>query len=334
MTQHEFDRLSEKYLAGQCTEEEMMLLKKWADFHYEEQSNESLFAFGNEEITPKERIWRAVTNSAGIPQRRRVLWRRLAGVAAAVLLSGSFVFYVLTDRQVAPEEAAVILPFATPVVQSSKVTLPDGSFVFLEQGADIVADKDFGVGNRKVWLKGEAFFDVKPNPNLPFTVYAGELVTEVLGTSFRIAPKPAQKKIEVSVVTGKVSVYTAQTENQRKRDGVIAMPNQRVSYDLERKSLKQDVVDVPVPVSKAEASRDFDFDESPVSEVLARISEVYGIQVIAGTPDLKRCIFTGDLNDLDMFRKLDFLCEVVGATYELRGAAVFVTGKGCSEELK
>ncbi|ODS80944.1 MAG: hypothetical protein ABS46_12900 [Cytophagaceae bacterium SCN 52-12] len=327
MTQHEFDRLTEKYLAGQCSDEEIALLEKWATLHYDEQSTGRLFDSDKAEQETREKIWQLL-KTGSLSGKRIIPVKWIAGIAASLLLLGAGLQYLRQmDRHSEKQVTEVVSD--TTSGHPSRITLPDGSSVILGEGADIVADESFGAENRKVWLDGEAFFEVMPDPQKPFIVQTGDLVTEVLGTSFRIKPQQSQKKIEVSVVSGKVSVYTAESTGKNKKDGVIAMPNQKVSYDLILKTLRQDLVDAPQPVQKAESHARFLFDEVPVGQVLDRISEIYGVQLIAGNPDMRQCIFTGDLTGLDMYRQLDFLCEVTRARYEIRGTAIFISGPGC-----
>ncbi len=329
MTQHEFDKLTEKYLAGQCSDEEIALLEKWATLHYSEQSAGRLFDSDKAEQETREKIWQLLKPGAN-PRRRVVPGRWIAGIAASFLILGAGLQYLRhIDKHSEKQVVEVVSDTATG--HPSRITLPDGSSVILGEGADIVADEYFGAENRKVWLEGEAFFEVMPDPQKPFIVQTGDLVTEVLGTSFRIKPQQSQKKIEVSVVSGKVSVYKAESTGKNKKDGVIAMPNQKVSYDLILKTLRQDLVDAPQPIQKKESVSRFLFDEVPVGQVLDSISEIYGVQLIAGNPDMKQCIFTGDLNGLDMYRQLDFLCEVIQAKYEIRGTAIFISGPSCRQ---
>lgn len=323
MTTHEFDALTNKYLAGQCTPEETALLEKWANLQFDEQSGTMLFDSEEEEGKKCKEIWQSISvNDERFWHRIGIHW--LAGIAASLIFIA--VFFGIYSRYGSLGEP----DFGTQASTQTKVTLPDGSVVILEKGADIVTDKKFGVTERRVWLKGEAFFQVTPNPLLPFFVHADDLVTEVLGTSFRIKPQKNQKKIEVSVISGKVSIYTAGSTGKNKKDGVIATPNQKISYDQTLKILRQDLVDSPSPVVKLQSSASLKFDEQPVETVLSRISEIYGVQLISGNPKIKQCVFTGDLNGLDMYRQLDFLCEVIGAEYEVRGTAIFVSGPGCA----
>ena len=321
MTNQNFDTLAEKYLSGECSPEEIALLEQWAKFHFDEQSSAKHFDSVKTEEETRDKIWRAL-RMKGREKPRGFIIKWVAGIAASLLFL-IVCFYGFQDQfEISPQ-------FHKAAHVPTKVILPDGSVVTLEEGASIVADKKFGLAERKVWLKGEAFFEVTPNPQVPFIVMTGDLVTEVLGTSFRIKPEKGRKQIDVSVVTGKVSIYTVGTTGKNKKDGVIATPNQKISYDEIQKTLRQDLVDVPRPVLKIEPASSFHFDEEPVGKVLARIGEIYGVQLISGNSNIRQCIFTGDLTGLDMYRQLDFLCEVIGAKYEVRGAAIFVTGPGC-----
>ncbi len=46
--------------------------------------------------------------------------------------------------------------------------------------------ENFNKTKREVYLKGEAYFDVKHADKIPFIIYTGEVTTEVLGTAFNI----------------------------------------------------------------------------------------------------------------------------------------------------
>jgi transmembrane sensor len=88
----------------------------------------------------------------------------------------------------------------------SAVDLPDGSRVFLNQGAEISYPESFEQG-REVKLKGEAFFEVMSDPVNPFTVRSGKVVISVLGTSFNVKKERKADVVEVFVESGKVRVF-------------------------------------------------------------------------------------------------------------------------------
>ena len=92
------------------------------------------------------------------------------------------------------------------------MTLQDGSTVILEPGGEFRYNEKF-LNPREVYLSGDAFFEVTKDASRPFLVYANEITTKVLGTSFRIKANQGEKEIVVAVKTGKVSVMANSVSN-------------------------------------------------------------------------------------------------------------------------
>ncbi|MCE7070129.1 FecR family protein [Dyadobacter sp. CY327] len=333
MTHHEFDNLSEKYLAGNCPPEEIAILREWSDLHFGQNEGNRSFASEAEAMETEQLIWDRIQSDALAPKERlwlhnKWLW---TGVAASFLLLIS-VLYIRKEVSLLPESQISINGVETKNTGHSqhKVTLPDGSKVTLAENASIVTAEDYGKETRTVYLSGEAFFDIKRNEKMPFLVHTGELVTEVLGTSFWIRPHSGSKTIEVSVKTGRVSVYAADISGGKKKNGVIITPNQKVLYDTENRTIRQDIVDAPEIILPHPIVSDFQFEEATIRKVLSAMQNAYGVEIVVANPVLEQCAFTGDLNGLSMYQQLEMVCGVVDAEYEIRGTTIFVTGSGCN----
>ena len=65
-------------------------------------------------------------------------------------------------------------------------TLADGSVIYIAQNSLFSFPEEFESGSRNVELKGEAFFDITPNPDKPFIIETDEALIEVLGTAFNV----------------------------------------------------------------------------------------------------------------------------------------------------
>jgi ferric-dicitrate binding protein FerR (iron transport regulator) len=87
--------------------------------------------------------------------------------------------------------------------------LPDGTEVNLGPGSKLTYNKDMAEGQRIVSLTGEAYFDVVPDPQHPFTVRAGEASIDVTGTKFVVNASRKTNEVEVSVRAGKVLFYNS-----------------------------------------------------------------------------------------------------------------------------
>jgi transmembrane sensor len=330
MTKHEFDILSDKFIKGDCSPDEITLMEKWADLHFNHHDDKAVFESNSEIQEMDTRLWQRIKSNA-LPQPQ--IWTlskwAWAGMAACIsLIIGYFVFM---DKTV-PELAS--LPthgIETKNIDNSRqtVVLPDSSIVILEKNASIITDENYNKQTRTVYLKGEAFFEVKRNPKAPFLVHSENLVAEVLGTSFRINPNSNGKTIEVSVKTGRVSVYANEPQQSKKLNGVILTPNQKVLFDTELKTIRQGIVDFPQVILSNVPSVAFQFEEASIESILTLVQKVYGVEIVVANPVLNHCAFTGDLNGLSMYKQLDFICESISAKYEVRGTTVFIQGEGC-----
>lgn len=341
MNQHEFDILLQKYLAGKCSPEEERQVLEWSE-RVHAHAPEPLT--GAEKKVLEQKIWKQVSRNA-LPARGwfTPVARIGMGIAAAVLLTVAL--YVLrpqifggTQRHLA--ERPKSLRAATPhlddflVIKNNtekerSLTLEDGSVVTLAKLSTLRYPRHFDPKNRQVELEGEAVFNIKRDTSRPFFVYSGELVTQVLGTSFKVTSFGHARTIEVQVLSGKVSVYENQEKATESRNGVVLRPNQKITFDKEAKRLIPELVEAPVMVESPVQTREFAFEESPLQTVLNALQKAYDVEIVVENPALNNCTFTGDITGLPLHTQLRFICKSVNASYELRGTTVFVNGEGC-----
>ncbi len=85
-----------------------------------------------------------------------------------------------------------------------ELLLADGSKIYLNRDSKLSYPKEFGRNNRKVTLRGEAFFDIAPDASRPFIIDAGKASVRVLGTSFNVMTDNGNNQVEVYVSSGKV----------------------------------------------------------------------------------------------------------------------------------
>lgn len=334
MTSGEFEKLTERYKAGKCTPEEIAFIEKWVELNYGTNDNDkAVFESEAEAIGIENDLWSTISEAAGISRKptgqQSARWL-LGGVAASVTLL--FMAYLLLNRIPGntPEITMTGIETHNTSINRQRIILPDSSVVTLGEGARIITSENYGEHTRTVHLTGEAFFDIKRNPKKPFLVYTGDLVTEVLGTSFHVKPELTKKTIEVSVVTGKVSVYVSEKDRKQRQSGVIINPNQKVVYNTNLKTIRQDIVDHPEIVTREAPDLSFKFDETPVGDALAKLRRAYGMDIVVNNSELNNCIFTGNLNGFDLFKQLNYICDAIDAEYEVRGTSIFLTGNGCA----
>jgi transmembrane sensor len=209
------------------------------------------------------------------------------------------------------------------------VKLSDGSLVHLHRNGQIKYKEEFSDGLREVYLKGEAFFEVEKDPEKPFLVYANGLVTKVLGTSFTIQARENEPDITVAVKTGRVSVYSDKAAKDPETQGIILMPNQKAVFQKETAILTKTLVDKPTILVEKANLPSFAFEDASAAEVFATLEKAYGVDVVFDEELMKNCTLTINLNEEDLFQKLEVICKVLEANYKLIDAQVIIYSKGC-----
>lgn len=143
--------------------------------------------------------------------RRRWQYALLAtGAAVCLALSGWWAALELNPpvvvTSVEPVQAAV-RTYETAIGNQSSVRLSDGSLVMLNTNTRV--DVHYSDNERRVVLqRGEANFNVRPDPDRPFNVHAGDRVVQAVGTAFNVQLRGGDN-VEVTVTEGRVRVMLA-----------------------------------------------------------------------------------------------------------------------------
>ncbi|MDQ6481698.1 FecR family protein [Dyadobacter sp. LHD-138] len=215
------------------------------------------------------------------------------------------------------------------------VQLSDNSRVTLAPGSKIRYTKYFTGVRREVTLTGEAFFDIARDVERPFLVYSNELVTKVLGTSFRVKAYPSSKEVTVEVKTGRVSVFAKSDPHlqdklaRRELEGIILSPNQKIIFERQAVRMVKTLIEKPEMVLPKSQIPYFTFEDTPASEAFASIGKAYGIDIIYDESVLSGCPLTAELDNQPLHEKLSIICKAVEAEYEILDGQVIIHSRGC-----
>jgi transmembrane sensor len=284
-----------------------------------------------------EKVWQRIDNSVGVEETpirtaytRRWWWAAAASIA---LLLGFFTVHKWKNTEetyaIAPNQERTN-PLETINITNAPqiILLPDGSKVFLEKGAKLHYPQAFSSEKREVYLEGEAFFEITHDAQKPFLVYAHDIVTKVLGTSFRIKTDDNNKTI-VSVKTGKVSVFKRdkKTKTVENTEGVVLTPNLQVIYDAKEDKLKKDLVQAPAVL--LEQNQAITFNNTDVTTVFKQLSATYGVDIIFDEISLNKCTIVAKFDKENLYERLSLICKIVGAHYDIVDAKVVISGGFC-----
>ena len=348
MSQSNFDHLLQKYLAGECTEEEEKLVLEWYNKLI---ANSHLHLSDAERSLIEARLWNTIKTNVQQPETTRPAkvrsiitrtWLRVSSAAAVLaIIATAIVLYrqpVHTNNRLAlVQPRANYDSLANTTNAEQKFQLADSSLITLQPGSTIYYPAAFTGATREVYLHGSAFFNVHHDPQKHFKVHLNNgLTTEVLGTSFNIKQNNTNRNTEVAVVTGKVLVYKHTEEESATTDSanqVVLTRNKKVTFNAQRNQLIAGIVDnpLPLPASKplnstanTNSKEQFVFEEAELQQVLQALSDAYGIPVTSADAAIAGLHFTGDLSKHNLFVQLEIICKSTQTTYEINGSQIIL----------
>lgn len=165
-----------------------------------------------------------------------------------------------------------------PYGKKIKIELSDGTIVHLNSGTSLKFPTDFVEGSdRKVFLKGEAYFDVTDDDKHPFIVNADEVDIRVLGTMFNISAYGEDKELNTVLVEGSVSMYERDNMNGKNNPTVLT-PGKMATWDKRNKSINVNEVDVNNYISWIEGK--LVFANTPFSDIIKILERNYNVEII------------------------------------------------------
>lgn len=317
-------------MEGRANDREKRLVDRWYESLSE--NDDPLIFSGEDRKILRDRYWNSLQ-----PQlrprtgRSRRLWPQVMGIAASVAIL-SLVAFLYFHQKTEPVPAISTHITWTKVVNSEgwnrTITLPDSSEVTLFPGTQLTYGTGFNQVDRKVHLTGKASFDISRNEQKPFYVYADEIVTKVLGTSFIVEAYPDGQRITVSVTSGKVSVYT-KTEDAIAEDFILT-PNQEAVYTRADQKVARKLVEEPQVILSQEEVDEIRFDRASLSEIFHALEKMYGVEIQFDEALFSECTITTSIDGTDLYKRIEVICEITGAQYETQGTRIIVTGTGCN----
>lgn len=227
---------------------------------------------------------------------------RMLAVAAAVAVL-AVVGYLLWPG--GPAGSPEPLHFATALGETKEVSLPDGSKVQLNGGSTLDAAAGYGATDRRLRLRGEAFFEVAKDRERPFVVSAGEASAEALGTAFNVRMTLGDGSVQLSVTEGRVRFAGAAANDLVVEAGQAArfVPGQGIT--VLQNNPQEDAAwtrnllvfkDAPFAQAAEQIERSFgvalqfpdrlkearvnaNFDRKPLADVLDVLGTMYGLKV-------------------------------------------------------
>ena len=232
--------------------------------------------------------------SKGLRLRPYVLISIAASLSLIIIIS--YILFALPESVKAPKGEHV------------SHILPDGSQVWLNADSKI-SYRDFNQnGERKVALKGEAYFDVREGGQFEVTGEYGTVL--VLGTSFNVSQREG---LHVSCFKGSVRVTSKDGQQLILKAGNTARTQNNKLTNPSRFNAEKEA---------SWLTGDFYFEGASFEQVLKELERQFNVEVVYEKKDPR--IYTGYFNNRDLDEALQLIFQPMSLSYKKEGNKIYV----------
>lgn len=254
-------------------------------------------------------------------QPKNGFWQHLSQFnrVAAILLLGFSIAWMIGPRK-EPGNALSEVGIATTIHKSTQageklhLTLSDGTDIWVNSVSHIEFPKQFDGNERRIYLEGEAFFEVAKDTLRPFVVEARGLSTIALGTSFNISTK-ANERVAISLVSGKVKILPPQHNQEFYLD-----PGKELKFDTKNK--KEHIADFNIHHVTAWKNGTLLFEDANLMEVVKKLEDWYGISIGITNGERIDWVFSGEFQNQTLESVLESLSYIQKFNYSINGKKV------------
>ncbi|MFD2286546.1 DUF4974 domain-containing protein [Pedobacter petrophilus] len=327
MTDQRFTELLGKQLAGEISADESIELKSVlagnAAFNKEYDLLQNYLEAETVEEENIDVVFDRIKSQIQVPaqpglkigKNRNFVWLKIAAVVAVVL--GVVLLY---NREALFSDHAGHLAWVkvqTKAADIKTITLGDGTLVKINAASQFRYPKKFSGDNRNVYLSGEAFFDVKKDPQHPFIVHTEKMDVQVLGTAFNVKIYPNDDFAETTLIRGKVVISLKQDHQS-----FTLRPNDKFTLSNGKGLVSR--IDGESQVETAWTNHELLFKNSRFDEVAKLLERHYDVDISFKNPELKQLVFTAHFTKENITEALDALKFIGNFNYSVKGKNVYI----------
>ncbi len=353
MESEEIKQLLVKYITGEADEKDTVRINQWINAHPENElyfvelyeAWQNLLQLRPDFIDDEAAYQRFAKKTQPLAKSniRLVHWY---AIAASVILFGAAGWWLM-NRQ-ADQNKIETRQIAARRGNIKKLTLSDGTLVWLNAASTLTYPADFGKVTRTVYLDGEALFDIAPgHKNIPFVVHTKNYVIHDIGTRFNLKSYKSDSSFEAAVIKGEVSVESKINNGDSETNRIFLKQNQVLKI-LNRSSalghlLKtgsngvlgarvlndiqvQQVAATQLDQYEGWTENELVFDNKPLIEIARVLERRYDINIILQDSELQNTRYTGCFKNIDNIEGvLHMIQENTPITFSRKGNNMMIT---------
>ncbi len=320
-----------KYLTGQCSEEEIVEVNAWMKESEENARQlfrmEEIYHLGKfNQYADRQQMARAEKQlykklDEEKRKQNKILrmhrWMKYAAMIAVILVIGGGSGYWLYQN--GNNQHMMVAVANEGIVK--EIILPDGTKVWLNNSATLKYPREFSEKARNVYLDGEAYFEVTKNRHKPFTVQSDAMRVRVLGTTFNFKCDKNYRIAEVTLIEGEIEVKGNKEEGQ-----IILAPGQRA--ELNKNNGRLTVKQVDAKMDAVWHDNLIPFQKADIFTISKALERFYDIKIIL-SPDMRADkTYSGVLKKKSTIESvLKSLQNSISIDYKIVGNNIFISPK-------
>lgn len=170
--------------------------------------------------------------------------------------------------------AAVINTISTPNGGQYRLTLADGTNVWLNAASSITFPTAFTGSTREVKITGEAYFEVVKDKQHPFKVISENQVIEVLGTHFNVNTYNDEPAEKTTLLEGSVRVTRNGTNETSAK---VLVPGQQSVLHRSKTTIRVQAADTEEAVAWKNGY--FKFDRVDIQTIMRQVARWYNVEI-------------------------------------------------------
>ena len=248
-------------------------------------------------------------------------WQRIAAVILPLVMLVVFgKMYVQMSDELKASQVVAMLQAHTVLDECKTIALADGTQVRLNQSSVLLYPEKFVGKERKVFLTGEAFFDIKHDGRHPFHVSTSYFDITDLGTSFSVSSYATDVEVSTTLKTGKIELKIVG------EDKVYSMkPNDQLVYNVKTKAI--DLRQVPDEDDGLSwRNKQISLDDVTLAEAARIMGNVYGVKFVFRSSRYRDTKITVHFNRGESIKEALAIVRnlVPGLEYELKKDEVII----------
>jgi transmembrane sensor len=212
---------------------------------------------------------------------------------------------------------------SVPYGKTFDVVLSDGTYVYLNAGSVLTYPSHFnGALKREVFLRGEGYFKVAKNKNIPFIVKTETLDTRVYGTEFNVSAYNSDSVTEVVLVEGSVGVKGVTKTPTSSNKYLVIKPSQKASKKRALNILEIEKVDVKPYISWKVGV--LAFNNENIANIFQKLERKFNVKIKNNYSDLYKHSYTGVFRSENVNEVLFTLSNHTNFYYTINGNKITI----------